>query len=181
MLEGNRVILRLFREEDLAEFVRLYNQYPERGEFYPVTIRSLAACRNEFREKGWWDEHEGRMLITDKQDRLLGTIFFFKGAPYQEGYEIGYTLFKRADRGQGYVSEALPLFTAYLFEIKPVRRLYLHTARDNAASQKVAMKAGFSHEGTLRSAFFMRGRLHDCEIYSLLRDECPPVNARLRR
>lgn len=175
MLEGRQVILKLFREEDLDEFLNLHNRCSQRGEFYPVSIRSLSASLKDFQENGWWDEDQGRMLITDRQGRMLGTIFFFKGAPYQEGYEVGYTLFKREDRGQGITSETLPLFSAYLFEAKPIHRLCLLTAPGNVASRRVAEKSGYRHEGTLRQAFFLRGKHHDCEVYSLLRNECPPV------
>jgi len=173
MLEGKNVSLRLFREEDLDEFIALHNRYSQRGEHYPVSFRSTAESRKDFLEKGWWDEHQGRMLIIDREGRMLGTIFFFKGAQYQEGYEVGYTLLKREDRGQGVMSEALPLFSAYLFEAKPVRRLCLLTDRDNVASQRVAEKSGYQHEGVLRQAFFLRGEYRDCDVYSLLRHECP--------
>jgi len=175
MLEGENINLRLFQEEDLEEFLTLYNRYTERGEFYPISFTSLAQCRNDFREKGWWDQDQGRMLIMDKKGRMLGTIFFFKGATYQQGYEVGYTLFSREDRGKGIVSEALPIFSAYLFALKPIPRLCLHTAPGNAASQRVAEKAGYCHEGTLRKAFFLRGVTQNIELYSLLREECPSL------
>jgi len=175
MLEGRQVILRLFREEDLDEFLNLHNRCSQRGEFYPISIRPLSANRKDLQENGWWGEDQGRMLITDRQGRMLGMIFFFKGAPYQEGYEVGYTLFKREDRGRGTISEALPLFSAYLFEAKPIHRLYLLTASGNIASRRVAEKSGYRHEGTLRQAFFLRGKHVDCEMYSLLRNECPPA------
>jgi RimJ/RimL family protein N-acetyltransferase len=78
------------------------------------------------------------------------------------------------------VSEALPIFSAYLFALKPIPRLYLHTAPGNTASQRVAQKAGYRHEGTLRQSFFLRGNVVDCELYSLLRDECPLLEGALR-
>ena len=175
MLEGRQFNLRLFREDDLDEFLKLQNQYAERGEFYPVTVQSLPTCRKDFQEAGWWEEHKGGMLITDKQQQILGSIFFFRGAPYQEGYEVGYNVFKREDRGRGIMSEALPLFSAYLFEAKPIRRLCLFILAENVASRKVAEKSGYHYEGTLRQAFFLRGKHHDCAVYSLLREECRPV------
>ena len=30
----------------------------------------------------------------------------------------------------------------------------------------------YQHEGTLRKAFFLRGKHEDCEVFSLLREEC---------
>lgn len=175
MLEGRNIILRLFRESDLEEFLALQNRCAERGEYYPLGLQSPAAAVRDLKEGGWWEEHTGRMLITDKQGHLLGSIFFFKGAPYQDGYEVGYTIFRRADRRRGIMSEALPLFSAYLFEAKPIGRLYLFAAADNAGSRRVAEKSGYHQDGTLRQAFFLRGRLHDCAVYSMLRSECRPL------
>ena len=157
MIEGRQISLRLFREEDLDEFLNLQNRYVERGEFYPVAMRSMSTCRKDFLETGWWDEHQGGMLITDKQQRILGSMFFFRGAPYQEGYEVGYTVLKREDRGKGIMSEALPLFSAYLFEAKPMRRLSLLIVPDNVASRKVAEKSGYRYEGTLSKLFSSGG------------------------
>ena len=174
MLEGENIIVRLFEEGDLEQFTRLYNNYSERGEYYPIAFRSLVHCRKRFSENGFWADDEGSMLITDKQGGMLGMIFFFKAAPYHEGYEVGYTLFRQQDRGQGVLSEALPLFCAYLFEWKKTPRLQLLIHKDNAPSRRVAEKCGFKHEGTLRQSFFMRGKYHDCDLFSLLRGESSP-------
>jgi ribosomal-protein-alanine N-acetyltransferase len=60
------------------------------------------------------------------------------------------------------MSEALPLFSAYLFATIPhVTRLVLLTAADNAASRRLAQKCGYVQEGVLRQANFYRGRLVD--------------------
>jgi RimJ/RimL family protein N-acetyltransferase len=85
-------------------------------------------------------------------------------------------IFRREDRGRGILSEALPLFSAYLFEAKPIQRLYLHAVTENAASRRVAEKAGYKQDGTLRQSFFLRGKLRDCAVYSLVRSECGPLN-----
>jgi RimJ/RimL family protein N-acetyltransferase len=167
--------LRLFADGDLEEFMSLYNRYSQRGQFYPIAVRSLTQCRKEFGEKGWWDEDQGRMLVTDKQGRMIGTIFFFKGAPYQESYEIGYAILQEKDRGQGFMTEALQLFSAYMFEWKQVPRLQLVVHPDNVPSRRIAEKCGYRHEGTLRKSYFLRGAYHDSEMYSMLRDECPPT------
>ena len=172
MLEGENVVLRLFEESDLEAFAKLHNRYAERGEYYPIGIQSLTQYRKRFSENGFWEEDQGSMLIVDRQGRMLGMIFFFKAAPHHEGFEVGYTLFKRQDRGQGVVSEALRLFSAYLFEWKKTPRLQLLIARGNAPSRRVAEKCGYEREGTLRKSFFLRGEYMDCDLFSLLREEC---------
>ena len=52
MLEGPNIILRLFTEEDLDEFLKLENRLADRGEFSPLDFRSPARFREQFRESG---------------------------------------------------------------------------------------------------------------------------------
>ena len=180
MLEGPNVILRLFTDDDLDEFLKLDNTCAEMGEFAPVDLRSPAAFRKQFSETGGWDDQLGRMLITDKSGRILGQIMFIKEPSYQSGYEVGFVVFRREDRGKGYTTEALRIFSAYLFELKPIPRLQLGTHAGNIAARRVAEKCGYKFEGTLRQFFFTRGECVDYVQYSLLRDECPSLAEALR-
>lgn len=50
-------------------------------------------------------------------------------------------------------------------------RVQLTTAPDNVGSQRVAEKAGFTREGTLRSSMEFKGRRRDAVMFSLLPDE----------
>jgi RimJ/RimL family protein N-acetyltransferase len=180
MLEGRNVILRLLAEADLDEFIALDAKIAERGEFYPISLRSPVENRKRFGETGWWEEDEGRMLVTSKDGRMLGGIGFFPAAKYEAGYELGYGVFRLEDRGKGVMSEALRIFSAYLFEIKPVQRLQVVTATGNVASRRIAEKCGYRHEGTLRQYYYVRGKHHDCDLLSLLRDECPSLTEALQ-
>jgi len=175
MLEGPNVILRLLTNDDLDEFLKLENTYAEMGEFASTDLRSPAAFRKQFGESGGWDDQLGRMLITDKSGRMLGHIMFMKEPSYQSGYDVGFAVFRREDRGKGYTTEALRIFSAYLFELQPIPRLQLGTHEENIAARRVAEKCGYKPEGTLRRMFFARGEYVDCVLYSLLRDECPSL------
>ena len=175
MLEGPNIILRLFTEDDLDEFLKLENTYAEKGELDYVDFRCPVAFRKHLAETGGWDDKLGRMLITDKSGRMLGHIMFMKEPSYQSGYEVGFAVFRREDRGKGYTTEALRVFSAYLFELKPIPRLQLGTHVDNIAARRVAEKCGYKLEGTLRRMFFSRGAYVDCVLYSLLRNECPSL------
>ncbi len=180
MLEGPNVILRLFTEDDLDEFLKLDNTYAEMGEFAPVDLRSPAAFRKHFSETGGWDDKLGRMLITDKSGHIVGHIMYIKEPSFQSGYEVGFVVFRREDRGKGYTTEALRIFSAYLFDLRPIPRLQLSTHVDNIAAQRVAEKCGYKLEGTLRQMFFTRGVYVDYALYSLLRDECPSLAEALK-
>jgi len=175
MIEGKNIILRQFRESDLDEYFRLNNLISERGEHYPLRIFPEVKIRKMFEEDGIWSEKRGNLLITDKSGRLLGDIGFFSDSHYIAGFEVGYQIFLRADRGKGYATEALKILTAFLFESKEIPRLFLATVSENIPSKKVAEKCGFKYDGTMRKAGFCRGELHDIDYYSLMREECPSL------
>ena len=180
MLEGRNVTLRLFAEKDLDEFLKLENDLAEMGDFSPLDLRSPAAFRKQFSETGGWDDKLGRMLITDKSAHIVGHIMCIKEPSFQSGYEVGFIVFRREDRGKGYTTEALRIFSAYLFELKPIPRLQLSTHVENIAARRVAEKCGYKLEGILRQMFFTRGKYVDYALYSLLRDECPRLAETLK-
>lgn len=171
MLEGPNVILRLLAEDELEEFAAAYAKIADRGEFFPTTLHPLAEVRKRFGDSGWWDDEQGHMLVTAKDGRKLGHIFCFKVDPFRKVYEVGYNIFQPADRRQGVMSEALRIFSAYLFEVRSIPRLQVMVAVGNAASRRIAEKCGFRHEGVLREYIFMRGKHCDCDLLSLLRSE----------
>ena len=176
MIEGKNVILRQIREDDLDEVLEQENTYAKLGEHNPVNFRSEPAFRSHFAETGCWEEHLGRMLITTKDGRILGQILFYTEPWYNTALEIGFGIYDDEDRGRGFVTEAVRIFSAYLFALRPVPRIQMVTSADNLAAQRVAEKCGFMKEGVLRQAYFARGRYHDCAMHSLLRDECPTLD-----
>jgi len=79
------------------------------------------------------------------------------------------------------MSEALLLFCAYMFSIRPINRIQVNMMEGNIASERVAIKCGFTYEGTMRKATFNQGEYHNLKLYSLLREECPPLESLLRK
>ena len=177
MIEGKNVILRLFSKEDVDEYVKLENDYAELGEFLDPIFHSQMARRKEFEEsKGWWDEDKGCMVIADKQGRMIGAIAFFRRSPLFAGYEVGYLILRREDRGHGYGTEALRIFSAYLFDLKPIPRLELLTVDRNVPARRIAEKCGYKHEGTYRDYWFVRGHYVTGVQYALFREDCPSLD-----
>jgi RimJ/RimL family protein N-acetyltransferase len=87
--------------------------------------------------------------------------------------EVGYWVGSDA-RGRGVATAALRLVTGWAFETAPIlQRLQLRAAVENAASNRVAEKAGFTREGVIRSHRFnaRMGRRVDFVMWSLLREE----------
>jgi [ribosomal protein S5]-alanine N-acetyltransferase len=81
--------------------------------------------------------------------------------------ELGYLVFEQA-RGQGVATRAVRLLTAYAFAELEIRRVAILVAVGNAASLRVAEKAGFMREGVLRSYMDLDGERRDTVSFSLL-------------
>jgi [ribosomal protein S5]-alanine N-acetyltransferase len=173
MIQGKLINLRVVKQSDLEEIISLHSDTLERGEFLNPNMINEVLYRKRYQETGFWNEEFGSLIITDKSGRLVGEISYFKGVHYMPGFEIGYNIFRREDRGKGYTSEALKLFSAYLFEIKNIHRLEIHADNGNIGSRKVAEKCGFTYEGMKRQAVHTRGIYSDLAIYSMLQHECP--------
>lgn len=173
MIRGKFVNLRLFTEEDLKIYEQHVNDIAEIGEFWPLALASEKDLKDYWKESGFWGPKSGKILITDKHNKILGNINYFKGIPYVDGFELGYRIFRPEDRGKGYTSEAVRLFCSYLFSARPINRIQACADVNNIGSIKVMEKCGFKKEGTMRKAMFNRGEYRDVVIYSLLRDECP--------
>lgn len=176
MIQGKKINLRLIQEEDIAKMANLGNNLTERGEYLGIELCSEVLFKKRYSDNGFWQQDYGKMLIVDKEDTILGHIVFFKGVIGCEGYEIGYQIYKQGDRGKGYGTEALRLFSAYLFELKPINRLEICVFNGNVPSRRIAEKCGYVYEGTMRQAYFARGKYHNVQFFSILREECKLLN-----
>jgi RimJ/RimL family protein N-acetyltransferase len=171
MIRGENITLRVVQEKDLETLFQYYSDIENRGEFFPIWLPSEAVFKNDFKQHGFWDENHRRLVIVDKGDTVLGSIWFYQPVRYFDALEIGYILFDQGSRNKGCMTEALALLARYLFETRTIRRLQLTVAVGNMASKRVAEKCGFTSEGIARKAVFLRGKNIDVEWFSLLREE----------
>ena len=83
-------------------------------------------------------------------DRAVGSVWLWNvDVPNRRG-EVGYWLLREA-RGRGLATRAVRLVCSYAFERLRLERLELFTLLGNAASERVAERAGFRREGVLRA------------------------------
>jgi RimJ/RimL family protein N-acetyltransferase len=174
VLTGRSVVLRPVREADLDRLYAAHTDLASRGEHFPLSVMSEPAFRREYAEHGFWQREEGLLLITDRDEAVVGHIEFFKPVSYWDAFELSYQLYDAGAAGRGYVTESVQLLVDYLFGSKKQHRIHLVIVPANAASRRVAEKCGFVLEGTVRGAFFNAGRNHDVLLYSLLRDDPRP-------
>jgi RimJ/RimL family protein N-acetyltransferase len=136
-------------------------------------MTSDVKINQQYAKDGFISDSSAQYLITNHSDQMLGAIWAFKSVPYFDAIEVGYQIFARQSRGKGYASQALSLLGQYIFDSKQVNRIELRIATQNIGSEKVAIKLGFSHEGTQREAAYSKGQLHDMKLYAMLRRDWP--------
>ena len=83
------------------------------------------------------------------------------------GANLGYWVAQSA-RGHGLAARAVALVSAWAFARLRLARLEIWVEPANVASQRVAQRAGFAHEGLLRSYVQLRTRRGDAHMYALL-------------
>jgi len=110
------------------------------------------------------------MMLDRAGNRIVGSISLFHVDWEVRSAEIGYGV--RADeRGKGYATEALAAVSRWALAAGGLQRAWLTANTDNVASVRVAEKAGFTREGTLRRTGLEDDGLHDQALFSLLDDE----------
>lgn len=84
--------------------------------------------------------------------------------------EIAYLIAKER-QSEGIAAEALSALITHLFEVEHRRRLYADVDPDNAASNRLLEKLGFTLEGRLREAWTTHIGRRDSLIWGLLSHE----------
>ena len=110
------------------------------------------------------------MMLDHAAGRIVGSIGLFYADWEVRSAEIGYGV-RGDERGKGYASEALGAVARWVLTEGGIQRAWLTANTDNVASVRVAEKAGFRREGTLRRAGLEDGGLHDLAVFSLPDDQ----------
>ncbi|WP_432976472.1 GNAT family N-acetyltransferase [Dactylosporangium sp. CA-233914] len=166
------VVLRPITAADLWLLERQADEPEAGGRFNWSGYRDIAALRRRFDEDRLISADNG-CLIVEAPDGIAGTVAWRRltyGAPSWACWNIGISLLPEF-RSRGHGTEAQRALVAYLFDISPLERIEAYTDVENFAEQRALAKAGFTREGTIRSAQFRQGRWRDLHIYSLLRAE----------
>jgi RimJ/RimL family protein N-acetyltransferase len=110
------------------------------------------------------------MMLDRAAGQIVGSIGLFHADWEVRSAEIGYGV-REDERGKGYATEALSAVARWALTEAGIQRAWLTANTDNPASIRVAEKAGFRREGTLRRAGLEDDGPHDLAVFSLLDDE----------
>jgi ribosomal-protein-alanine N-acetyltransferase len=178
MIKDGNLAIRFITRHDLATLVPLLNDLELRGEYLPGAITSPRTFEKNFEIDGLANDSHEKLLIVDQDDAILGIIWHFKSVPYFNAREIGYTVLAHSQRNRGIATRAVRLLSQYLFNTLLINRLEIRMNTANLASEKVAIKCGFTREGVARGANFVLGQHVDMAVYALLREQASLLSLR---
>ena len=79
--------------------------------------------------------------------------------------EIGYFVDEKY-WGKGVATRALKQLEEFILSNLSLHRIEIRMAKENKASQKIAIKCGYRKEGILHQVLCVENRWHDCYLYS---------------
>lgn len=171
MIKGENIKLILIDDTNIDKMVSLENNLLDRGKYFRNELYSPISMKKILNKEGFWEQHFGKMLIVNYDEEIIGSVVFYKNIMEFDGYDLGCQVYNSQNMNKGYATEAINLFSEYIFNLKPINRLQACILNENNASKKVFEKCGYIHEGTLRKAYFCNGKFKNIEIYSKLRNE----------
>lgn len=142
-LQGERVVIRRIRLDELEEVrAKVAGLPPEvapNGAPDPERMRERIERSDRIRD-GWID------LAVEVDGELAGGVQTYQTTPpLPPGtFEVGISLFDARLRGRGYGTEALALFTAWLFDEQGAEVVQGSTTPENVAMRRAFEKLGFT-------------------------------------
>lgn len=142
---------------------------------YAGNLYDTAADGTRFvtsRSTAWTEGTGAAWAITSAgTGTVLGHVGLHETDPGLRLATVGYWLLPGA-RGRNVMTQALDTVSTYAFEHLGVHRIELAHAVENEASCRVAVRAGYAYEGTLRQAmrYPVDGRWSDEHLHARLAD-----------
>jgi len=175
--QGRRVILRPVERED---------------------FRSFFAWRSDLSEAHLWTT-QGRRVVTFEQfvpdfERLLRDSIVFVAEEIASGESIGFARAYNLNlvddifyaqmyvapnyRMRAHVWELAALFSDYLFQYYPLRKIYAEVVAHNEYASELYARIGFKNEGRLRDYVWYDDRFWDWLLLALSREDWLPARER---
>lgn len=159
MLEGEKVFLRARQEADVSVLhTELYEDVATRvrADTRPWVPLSPDSAASPYRVDKPSDDVAVFSVVEIESGELAGEALLWAIDLHNRLAHIGVSL-RPGFRGRGLGTEVLRVLCRYGFGIRGLHRLQLETLAENHGMIEAAKRAGFEHEGTLRSAAWVDG------------------------
>lgn len=173
-LSGPRITLRPYREDDapqIHEAVAESRQQLRPWVNWVDDMATLDDCRDYcLRCAARWTLRTDLSLgiFETASGRYLGGAGLHDPNWALRAFEIGYWV-RQSAASHGYVTEAVRVLAQFALDDLDARRIEITCDADNHASRRVAERAGFTLEGTLRNTVLgQEGNLKDSLVYAII-------------
>jgi RimJ/RimL family protein N-acetyltransferase len=174
-LRGGELLLRPTRKRDVAAIRAVYSEPDIRrwmGWDGPLPDDAEARATIERAAQAWEQATWAVFAIVDAaKDQVMGGVNL-RFSDFEIA-EVSYFL-RASARGRGFATRAVQMLARWAFDDVGIERIELRTHPENAASQRVAERAGFTREGVERaSRAWPDGSRFDSIVFSLIRSDRP--------
>lgn len=161
MLSGERLILREWREHDLAALAALRNDAELQARLMAqARPNSVSRVRQWLADRTSADDGLLFVVASRDDDTPMGYVQV-TGLDRANGTgELGICL-SNAAQGKGHARECCILLEGYLRNTFSLRKLTLRVLADNTRAIRFYIKAGYREVGRLERHFLAAGRYHD--------------------
>lgn len=163
MLQGNRVLLRSMRREDLPGLWEVLGDDLELRALVssgPPLPRSLAHLEEEL-NRDLRQDHGVAKFVIEVEGDAIGRCELHSFDQYSRHCELGIALGRR-HWGQGYGREAVRLLVDYAFDHLNMHRVQLQVLADDRRATGAYRAAGFLEEGSPARPCLARRQLPGC-------------------
>jgi RimJ/RimL family protein N-acetyltransferase len=172
VLRTDRLVLRPLRESDAPDVVAGASD-PVTQQWLPLprpyTLDHARAFINRL-APGLHAIGHGVVRAIEHEGRFAGVIDLKRTDWIARVTEMGYWAMPAA-RGRGVMTEATVALSRWAIQEAGFERVELRIAPENTASNRVAVKAGFTREGVARNAGRVHGTRVDLAIYSRIPED----------
>jgi len=171
MLKGKKVMLRPIKRDDLANFLKWFND-PEVTQYLLLYLPMTEMAEEKWIEEGAKSGvHLVIEAIENDTTKPIGTIALNNLNQRNLTAEFGIAIGEKDYWSNGYGTEATQLLLKYGFDQLNLHRISSSAKAFNERSLRLHKKVGFRQEGLLRQSEFVNGHYHDKVMFGLLREE----------
>lgn len=169
-------VLRPYTEDDAAELTAVVAENREHlARWMPWaatyghqdSLAFIARTRAQIEKD---DGFEGAIVIGGE---IVGGAGLHSIDRLDHSTSIGYWLAADA-QGSGLMTATVRALLDHAFGVWGLHRVVIEAVVDNSRSRAIPERLGFTEEGVLREAKFLRGRYEDAALYAMLASEWPP-------
>lgn len=182
MLEGVHVILRPMERADGPAIVEAASDGKLWELFYTSAPGpdSIEAYMDTARAEAGFGRAMPFVVIDKASQKIVGATRYLRMNQDALRLEIGMTFYAKSAQRSPVNSECKLLMLTHAFEAMGCQCVQLRTDHFNFASQNAIERLGAKRDGVLRNHAFLKGRMRDLVVYSIIANEWDGVKRNLQ-